>query len=442
MQVKTIIALLLLLSIVARPTAAKDWVYSVKPGDSLWAICEAYAYYDKCWLELGAYNGLADDQLLSIGAQIRMPVEWLEVPVIAAHVHYYTGDVQIFDDQNQIKQLSRELQIDVGDRLIVKEGQLNIRFSDGSTLKLSPHSEIVIDAVSAIKQTRQSSIEVSLPKGGATVQVPKSEPRNRFRVRTPSGVAAVRGTEFRVRNEAEQTQTRSEVVEGLVGYEAQSVSVDVAEGFGVLAEKGQPPSEPVQLLAAPDWVEQCEEPGVVEWHAVDNADYYLLEVYQPDAGGSQRIAEFDVRENYYRFESIEDGCYELTLKGVSQGFQGFDSYLDYCFEYHVPAPEIKSASLANGELALELFPLVNSNVVYVELSQESDFAGEVEKHTVEQESSTISVDEGKDYRYVRVQSEGRGENLSEYSEASEIAEDRPFALIWGVLAVIAVLVVL
>lgn len=421
---------------------AKDWVYAVKPGDSVWTICEAYAYYDRCWLELGDYNGLANDELLSVGAQIRMPSEWLEMQLVAATVIYYSGEVSVFNSENKPKALSRRMEIDIGDRLLVGEGQLDLRFADGSTMKLSPQSEIVIDAVSAIKQSRQSSVEVSLPKGGAVIKVPRAEPRNRFRIRTASGIAAVRGTEFRVRNEAQATQTRSEVVEGLVGYEAQAVEVEVPEGFGVLAEQGKAPSKPVELLPAPQWVQQCEEPGMVEWYPLVGADAYLLDVYLPESEGAKRVASMEVEDTVFRFDELEDGCYELALKGVSQGFQGFESGHDFCYQYELAVPEIKSVTMIEETLHLELFPLQNSKAVHVELASERGFTKDVKRIKVDQVSSQISVDDAKQHRYIRVQAEGRAESFSEFSEVQAIEKDKSMSTLWGVAAAILALVLL
>ncbi len=433
-------AIVLLFALMVAPLGfAKDWVYSVKPGDSIWKICERYAYYEPCWLELGEYNDMTSADRLAVGAQLRLPVEWLQLPVAAAHVTYFSGDVSVHDKKGKPKTLVRDMQLEVGDRLLVGEGQLDLRFSDGSTMSVSRQSEIVIDAVSAIKQTRQSTVEVSLPKGSATVRVPRAEPRNRFRVKTSSGVAAVRGTEFRVRNNEAQTLARSEVVEGRVGFRAQAVTVDIEEGFGALAEKGKAPSEPVKLLPPPQWVEQCEAPGMVEWYPIDNADYYLLDVYSPEEGGAQLVDSMQTSDSFNRFEQLDNGCYELALKGVRQGFYGYESRMPYCYEYEISAPEIKNAILEDKVLSLELFQMQYGESIEIELSESADFSSVSKTLVIQQETTEVNVG---DANYMRARTLGRNGEFSDYSKVHTLGEDQPFAAVWGILAVIAAVLIL
>lgn len=434
--VKYFLLLCLLLSM-PKTLVAKEWSYSVKPGDSLWSICAAYAYYKDCWVDLGEYNNLKQGQVLAVGQLIQMPLEWLEVPIVAANVIYFSGDVAAVDANDNKKTLGLNTQIDVGDRLSVGDGQLSLKFADGSTMILGAQSEIVIDAVSAIKQTRQSTIEVSLPKGGATVKVLKTEPRNRFRIATPSGVAAVRGTEFRVRNSADQTLARSEVLEGLVGFEAQAKEVAVSQGFGVLAEQGSAPSDPVALLPAPKWIAHCDVAGMVEWHALDKADLYLLDVYRSAGSGEELVKQYEVSNNYKQFTDIEEGCYNLALKGVENGFYGYESRMPYCFEYQAPVPEIKSIVLGKKSLSVEMLSLVEGNTVELEFSDSADFSTVRDTKIIDQQASKYRVQNPEQYRYVRARSVSPNGKKSEFGAGQEVTEKNSYATVLGILAIIA-----
>ena len=443
-RVNTFKYFLLLCLVLSMPKTlmAKEWGYSVKPGDSLWSICAAYAYYKDCWLELGEYNNLNKNQVLAVGQLIQMPLEWLEVPIVAANVIYFSGEVVAVDANNNKKTLGLNTQIDVGDRLTVGDGQLSLKFADGSTMVLGAQSEIVIDAVSAIKQTRQSSIEVSLPKGGATVKVLKTEPRNRFRITTPSGVAAVRGTEFRVRNSADQKLARNEVLEGLVGFEAQDKEVAVSQGFGVLAELGSEPSDPVELLPAPAFLAHCDVAGLVEWHALDKADFYLLDVYRASASGEELVKQYEVHNNYKQFTDIEEGCYNLALKGVEQGFYGYETRMPYCFEYQASVPEVKSVVLAKKSLAVELLSLVEGNKVELEFSDSADFAIVRDTKIIDQQTSKYRVQNPEQYRYVRARTVSPDGKKSEFGAGQEVTEKNSNATVLGILAIIAVFALL
>lgn len=72
-------------------------------------------------------------------------------------------------------------------------------------------------------------------------------------IQTPSAVAAVRGTEFRVGIEGENRQLAlQEKLEGKVAFSASGSEVLVAQGFGSVAEFGKAPLPPVALPSALD----------------------------------------------------------------------------------------------------------------------------------------------------------------------------------------------
>ncbi|MDA0266736.1 MAG: FecR family protein, partial [Cyanobacteria bacterium] len=88
---------------------------------------------------------------------------------------------------------------------------------------------------------------LSVTQGQARIQArPFSNPSSLLELHTPSGVAAVRGTEFGV-NVAEDGKSSIGTLEGSVEVSAQDVSVQVDAGFVSIVVPGEPPTPPIPL---------------------------------------------------------------------------------------------------------------------------------------------------------------------------------------------------
>jgi len=88
---------------------------------------------------------------------------------------------------------------------------------------------------------------LDIPRGQARIQVRSfTNPSSRLELRSPSGVAAVRGTDFGVLV-AEDGRTAVGTDEGLVAVSAQGRTVEVAPDFASIIRPGSPPTEPQPL---------------------------------------------------------------------------------------------------------------------------------------------------------------------------------------------------
>lgn len=88
---------------------------------------------------------------------------------------------------------------------------------------------------------------LDIPRGQVRLQVRKFlNPNSRLEIQTPSGVAAVRGTEFGVSTDAEE-RTAVGTLSGAVETTAQKESVLVSPGFASVIWPGEAPLEPFPL---------------------------------------------------------------------------------------------------------------------------------------------------------------------------------------------------
>jgi hypothetical protein len=131
-----------------------------------------------------------------------------------------------------------------------------IRFTDdGSTVRLDPSSRLVITGPGVDRNTLVKTVNLEL--GDLFASVTRQGARN-FQVRTPAGVAAVKGTEFIVRVGADQSTTII-TLDGVVEFfnDAGTVDVNAGNTLEITNVTGGPPPAPRETTEA-DLVEVNE----------------------------------------------------------------------------------------------------------------------------------------------------------------------------------------
>jgi hypothetical protein len=407
-------------------SSAGDWGYSVRPGDTLWSICENYTNHNNCWLELAEHNQIDKPRQLSTGTLILIPIEWLKQAPVAAKAVYVFGEVVFSTGHEPLAELISGQSLRMGSKVVVGQGSVTLLFADGATLVLSANSELIIDSSSAIKQARSQFIEVSLPRGEVQVNVPKRMPRTQFRIKTPTAVAAVRGTKFRVVTtvpsiEGESGDTRSEVLEGVVGVSSNNESQDVTAGHGVSTVGGQGLSEQAVLIAAPRWNRSCNDPGFVEWQLSLSASQYRLALMEDNVSVDQVISTVIVEGSNYVFKGLEDGCYQVKVNAVdSQGYNGLESQRQMCYQAELSAPKITEAVLNRSGLVMAWDAVEHAMRYRIEVSEREDFSTLVATQTREDLIIDMPLKKNIQFIHVRVQALADNMPASEYSKVVQL----------------------
>lgn len=138
-------------------------------------------------------------------------------------------------------------------------GRVKLRFVDGSTLVLADQSQLRIDRFEAkAGKPREASLLLDLGLIGQKVQPSAG---GSWRVRTPTAVTAVRGTEFMVEVGSDQAtavhvQTGAVAVESLAEAAAGEFASKSAEG-GMKTRSLRKPQAPVLLQSGRDGT-QCQ----------------------------------------------------------------------------------------------------------------------------------------------------------------------------------------
>ncbi len=383
---------------------ARDWFYTVRNDDSLWKICSTYVERRLCYIELAEYNKVARGDVIAPGSVIQIPYAWLKNAPQPALVVYSRGEVKylpaaigaklpwqkagltpgvagLTSAGVSLQPLPADRRIFMGDRIVTGEGNVRVEFGDGSQMVILPDSDVTFDRISSKGHKRFVDTLLILKRGSTTNRVtPQPAGATRFNIKTPAGVAAVRGTEFRVRVASESSAVmRSEVLAGTVAVADPSAASEqtINEGFGVRNEAGKPIPPPRELLPAPTWQGDPGAPLTVPvrvgWDALPGAEYYLVDLLDADG----LIETRRVERHELVFESLADGEYRLRARGVDEiGLQGLEAERTLSVITPLPIPELTPTSmtaLSRTTMQLNWAAIASAEGYLVEFAGDPDF---------------------------------------------------------------------
>ena len=152
---------------------------------------------------------------------------------------------------------------------------------------------------------------------------------SRVNINTPSAIASVRGTEFRVSAD-EEASTRTEVLTGTVKVSAMETTVRLNEGEGTYVQKGAAPVSPRKLLLPPRPVDlkpiYKELPLKFSFEEMNGLSS-VRGLLTKDEEGRNIVDEKVVEpKEPLEFINLPDGTYYLFSQGIDElGIEGFQS---------------------------------------------------------------------------------------------------------------------
>ena len=328
----------LLLGLTTAAAASDDWHYTLRPGDTLWKVCQQFAQQPaSCWRDLASHNSLADPHSVEPGQNLLVPIAWLKEKPIPARVVAVTGEVMLYPAAGgEARQVQSGEQVAFGDALeTAAGGSARLEFADQSEVVIKPASLLVVNRYRRFLDQQGEQTELRLERGNIRNRVtPASNDDRTFKVFTPGAVAAVRGTEYYVSVDAGET-TRNEVVDGRVDVSARGTRRDVQAGFAPLARLDEPPIEPVPLLPAPSVELTASHQGVTAvWPTQSDAASYWLEWYRQD--DKALLGQASLQAGQWQ-QALPEGDYRLLVRAVDEnGLRGHESWTDFSIE---AAPE-------------------------------------------------------------------------------------------------------
>lgn len=328
--------------------AASDITHTVGPSDNLSKIRNLYCDPAINAFEIAKYNGLANPNLIHPGDVIRIHPMWLKSTTLPIKLIVFSGDVKV--KKHHAKKsvpLTQAHVLAEGDELVTGDNSLvKLRFADESVVNLQPNATMKI--LSSRKQTHtdQMQIEVDVQQGRTEVLAnPEHRANRQFKVKTPSAVAVVRGTTFRVGSEA--GKTIEETLGGQVDFAVGDDKVAVGKGFGSYAKDGQGPVPPVALPPVPDITNLPDRfdfaPVSFQLPQQDKVAAITVQLSQADDFSSLISTErlnADATDTQLALGDIKDGDYFIKLRSESdQGLQSEDVVHAFTVDVYPLPPE-------------------------------------------------------------------------------------------------------
>lgn len=304
--------------------------YVFKRGDTLIDLAEKYMRKRSDYVTVQRLNRISNPRFIPVGKTVSIPFRLLKYRSSEASLSAFRGNVSIAR-RGQAITPTRGLEIAEGSRLATAAGSfLTLQLEDGSRISMPSNSKMRITRLRHILLTDSVDYELSVDSGRMRSKVtPFDKKHDRYRVRTPVAVSAVRGTDYRTRVDEATGTAYSETVEGAVDVAAGDV-IDGAETVSVPAGTGAAAAASgalatADLLTPPELIDaakvQSEETleFAVAPREVASAHRVII---SSDAGFVDIVAEQLSDGTTISLPGIEDGRY--FAKATAFGRDGFE----------------------------------------------------------------------------------------------------------------------
>ena len=331
----------------AHATAATA-IYVTRPGDTLYDVADHYLRDPRDWAVLRKLNHVADPLHLQPGVQLRLPVALLKQEPRSARVVAVSGPAGHAFRQNPFAPVTVGMVLVEGDRVQTgHNGFVTLELDDGSHVSVPQDSTIEIGALRQTVLTGAKDRVIDLKRGEVDSEVNHAIKKDdRFQIRSPSVVAGVRGTRFRVSYDGDERSTAVAVLDGAVGVDAsrmpprapgvplQASTQLIGAHFGSVTRSTGGVGGPVALLPAPALVDpgKVQDDKDVAFDLVPdaNARAYRVQIAR-DADLFDLIRDQRVNLPHATFGDLPDGNYFVRISSIDgMGLEGLPHI--YAFE--------------------------------------------------------------------------------------------------------------
>ncbi|HPP06535.1 MAG TPA: FecR domain-containing protein, partial [Syntrophorhabdaceae bacterium] len=266
-------------------------------------------------------NRIKDPNIIYPDQRLIIPVRLLRGSPMDGTVTFVKGDAMLQRNNSQewIKLKQGDL-IKQGDSLKTGDkSTLEITFEDKSILFMRPNTLLTVNTLEK-KGVFAIVNNINLKSGKAISNIKKitgTEPR--YEVTTPSAIASVRGTDFRISVD-EKWATRAEVLDGHIMVKATGKSVEVNAGEGTVVEKDATPLSPVRLIEPPNLIDirpiYKDIPLIFKFTYSEGTKSIRASLTR-DEDGKDIVHEAIIKpDEPFSITSLEDGSYYLSSYAI------------------------------------------------------------------------------------------------------------------------------
>jgi hypothetical protein len=346
-------AIFLTLALLLQPAHAQIAVdgtvqYKVKKGDTLLSLADRYLNSREQYRILQSRNRISSPTALPVGKTLVFDRSLMKFTPTTARIIAVRGQVTAGGNAARIDQRYGEgVQIKTAAASFV-----TLQLENGSKISIPSNSHIMIRLLRRYALDNIIDYDIDLLKGDIRSRVtPSKSSEDRYRVRTPKAVSAVRGTDFQSRYDPLSSSDFAEVEEGALAVSSGTGNAAVPISAGnALAVNAQGAVIIEAMAPAPSLIDpgKVQADQVLRFTAEQNgtASRYRVALAS-DAGFIDQIADINSKDGTINFESIPNGNYFIRARTVSaNGIEGLP--VTYAFKRRLNGVSASSGKSDEG----------------------------------------------------------------------------------------------
>lgn len=302
--------------------------YTVRKGDTLIALARDYMLRETDWKEVQRVNRVADPYRLPVASRLSLPIRLLRSRPASATVAAFRGQALASATSAPARAVAMGQVLGEGARVTTgPASSLSLSLTDGSVITLPSNSALKIGRLRKLLITDSIDYDLMLETGSVRSRVTPFRNRDdRFRLRNPIAVSAVRGTDFRTHYAADSATARSELIEGGIGLSAAGgAETRLAPEFGAVIGKGGriavEPLLPAPQLVSGGGVQRAPQPAFAV-QPVPGALAYRLQIAR-DSGFVDIVEDVSANGPAFTLAGLDNGRYFARFTAIAaSGLEG------------------------------------------------------------------------------------------------------------------------
>jgi hypothetical protein len=314
----------LILSVYVSPAAlaADDEApikYTVRKGDNLITLGNRYFHTAQSYKIVQRQNRIADPHAIPVGKILDIPRSVLKFRPAKAKFISVRGQVLTGQSASSLVPASVGQSLSEGAALTTESASFaTLQLDDGSRISLPSNSNVRIRRLRSYVLGGSLDYDFDVAKGGIRSSVVKHKSNDdRYQVRTPKAVSAVRGTEFQSRYDPEGGSDFAEVIEGALSVDAgSSASRSLPAGNGLAVKMGGAVITEA-LLSPPTLLEPGKTQAEKIVRFASNTPGGVRYTIGADAGFVEQIADLIAPNGKAEFTGLANGNYFIRARAIS-----------------------------------------------------------------------------------------------------------------------------
>jgi len=373
----------------------------VQKGTGLMKIARQYCTNESDWRAIAKINNLKDPYLIRADSTLQVPLSMLRTKDVSAQVASISGTPKLITIDSRVLKLNKGDFVLPGQTVVTgKDEYVHLVYPDYKHTRIAPQSEMTLVYLMRLTDDNLKA-QFFLKKGRITHSIlQKLKENEHFDTRTAVAITGIRGTEYRLKAEDNETNI-IETLKGKVVIAAAGKQLVLPKGKGSKVKKDEPPSPPVNLPDIPD-IPLMQEvyrllPVTITAPAHKNAQSIRLRVTSDNKGQTTLLEQTAKPGENFSLPTLTDGHYFLFLSAIDNN--RFESLATSSIPLHVrttPAAPLISKP-KNGLQTFDTKTTISwlkselAQQYNLQLSADSDFSELIDEQQTKDNSFTTET---------------------------------------------------